>query len=249
MDNFLPYQELKVASYAGKVAAKIIKEIKRIIKPGITTKDIELFFEKEISKYPEMESAFKGYKGFPASLCVSVNEEVIHGIPSKEKILKEGDLVSVDLGIKYKGLFVDTAFTYLVSKTSSLAKKLVKVCKKALMEGIKKIKVGRKIGDISCAIQRCVEREGFSVIRSFVGHGIGKELHLPPEVPNFGEENTGETLIEGMVLAIEPMIAAGNHCIEFLKDGWTVKTKDNSLTSHFEHTVAVTKKGAWILTQ
>ncbi len=248
MDNILSYQELKVASYAGKVAGEIIKKMKWIIKPGITTKDIEIFFEKEISKHPGMESAFKNYKGYPASLCVSVNEEIIHGIPSKEKTIKEGDLVSVDLGIKYNGLFVDTAFTYLVGKTSSLAKKLVKVCKNALMEGIKRIKIGRKVGDISYAIQRYVEREGFSVIRSFVGHGIGRELHLPPEVPNFGEENTGETLIEGMVLAIEPMIAAGNYYIEFLKDGWTAKTKDNSLSSHFEHTVAVTKRGPWILT-
>ncbi len=247
MENILVYDELDAIREAGKVAAEVLRELKRIIKPGISTKDVEIFFEDTLKRYPDMEAAFKGYQDYPASLCVSVNEEIIHGIPSERKLITGGDLVSVDLGIKYKGLFVDTAFTYMVGEVSSIAERLVETCRIALSEAIKKVQVGGKIGDLSAAVQNSVETKGFSVIRNFVGHGIGRVLHTFPEIPNFGKENTGPELVEGMVLAIEPMIAIGNYEIDILDDGWTAKTKDNSLSAHFEHTVAVTKKGPWIL--
>lgn len=244
----LTKEEMKVMRKSGRVAAYILKKLGRMIKPGISTRDIEVYFDHNLERYPEMDAAFKGFNGYPASLCVSVNEEVIHGIPSDRKI-KEGDMVSVDLGIEYKGLFVDTACTYLIGKTSLLQKQLRKVTFLALFEGIKKAKVGATIGDIGYTIQNFVENYGFSVIRKFVGHGIGRDLHLSPEVPNFGKQGEGEELREGMVLAIEPMVSAGNFEVEVLADGWTAKTKDNALTAHFEHTVAITNRGPKILTQ
>jgi methionyl aminopeptidase len=244
----LAYEEMLTMRKAGKIASYILRRLKKIIRPGITAKNIEQFFVETIKKYSGMESAFLGFNGYPAHLCVSINEEIIHGIPTS-RIVKEGDVVSVDLGIKYKGLFIDTAYTYLVGKVNSLAKKLVNITFRALYEGIKKAKIGAKIGDIGYAIQHFVEKNGFSVIRRFVGHGIGRDLHLPPEVPNFGERGKGEDIREGYVLAIEPMVSAGSYEVEILDNGWTAKTKDNSLSAHFEHTVAITKKGAWILTK
>ena len=248
MPEPLSRQELVIMRKAGRVTAAILKKLKGVIKPGMSTKNIEEFCEREISRYPGMEAAFKGFMGYPASCCVSINEEIIHGIPSQRKV-KEGDLVSVDLGIKYKGLFVDTAYTYTIGKTTPLAKRLVKVTKKSLKAGIKRIKAGKKVGDISSAVQRYVEKNGFSVIRKFVGHGIGRSLHLPPEVPNFGEEGKGEELGVGSVIAVEPMVSAGDFNVDVLDDGWTAKTRDNSLAAHFEHTIAITSEGPWILTQ
>ena len=241
-------QELVIMRKAGRVAAVILKKLKSFIRPGILTKNIEEFFEREISKYPGMEAAFKGFMDYPASCCVSINEEIIHGIPS-QRMVKEGDLVSVDLGIKYKGLFVDTAYTYIIGKATPLAKRLVEVTKKSLKQGIKQIKPGKRVGDIGSAVQSYVEKNGFSVIRKFVGHGIGRNLHLPPEVPNFGEEGEGAELQTGYVIAVEPMVSAGGFSVDILDDGWTAKTKDNSLAAHFEHTIAITKKGPWVLTQ
>jgi len=248
MSGPLIYQELKTMRKAGKVAAAILKKLKRFIKPGISTKDIEAFFEKELNKYPGMEAAFKGFMSYPAACCVSVNDEIIHGIPS-QRIIEDGDLVSVDLGIKYKGLFVDTAYTYTVGKVSQLAKRLTKATKKALKSGINQVRVGKKIGDIGSAVQSCVEKNKFSVIRRFVGHGIGKDLHLPPEVPNFGEKGRGKELHEGYALAVEPMVSAGGFDVAVSEDGWTAKTKDGALSAHFEHTIAITKRGPWVLTQ
>ena len=243
----LSSDELKTMREAGKVAAEILKRIKGFIKPGISTKGIEEFFEIELRKHPGMEPAFKGFMGYPASCCVSVNEEIIHGIPS-ERIIQSGDIVSVDLGIKYKSLFVDTAYTYLVGRCSLLAKKLVEVSRKALYKGIRRIRVEASLGDVSSAIQQFVEKNGFSIIRKFVGHGIGKDLHLSPEVPNFGKKGTGPKLEDGYVIAVEPMVSAGTYDVDILDDGWTAKTKDNSLAAHFEHTIAITKKGPWVLT-
>ncbi len=248
MHEPLVRQELVIMREAGKVAAVILKKLKRFIRPGISTKNIEEFFEREISKYPGMEAAFKGFMDYPASCCISINEEIIHGIPS-QRVVKEGDLVSVDLGIKYKGLFVDTAYTYIIGKATPLAKRLVEVTKKSLKQGIKQIKPGKRVGDIGSAVQSYVEKNGFSVIRKFVGHGIGRNLHLPPEVPNFGEEGEGAELQTGYVIAVEPMVSAGGFNVDILDDGWTAKTKDNSLAAHFEHTIAITKKGPWVLTQ
>ena len=248
MRDPLSRQDLETMRKAGKVAAAILKKLKSLIKPGISTKYIEEFFEREISKYPGMEAAFKGFMSYPASCCVSINQEVIHGIPS-QRLIEDGDLVSVDLGIKYQGLFVDTAYTYIAGKVSPLAKRLVKTTKDSLKQGISQIKVGKRIGNVSLSIQECVEKSGFSVIRRFVGHGIGRSLHLPPEVPNFGSADQGEELLEGYAVAVEPMVSSGDFNVDVLSDGWTAKTKDNSLSAHFEHTVAITKKGPWVLTK
>ena len=248
MDEALTSNDLLTMRQAGKVAARILKKLKKFISAGITTKDVELYFDNQLAAYPGMKPAFKGYHGYPSSVCVSVNDEVIHGIPSKKRIIQDGDLVSVDLGIEYRGLFVDTAYTYMVGRVSKEAKQLVKTTYKALCEGIKQVKVGAKVGDIASAVQTFAEGQGCSVIRKFVGHGIGRKLHLPPEVPNFGHPGQGQTLEETMVLAIEPMVSAGGYDVDILEDGWTAKTADKSLSAHFEHTVAITKKGPWILT-
>ena len=209
MNEPLTLEEMAWMRQSGKAASKILKKIGFFIKPGLTTKDIEVLFEKELEKYPGMEPAFKGFMDYPAALCVSVNEEIIHGIPCG-RVIANGDLVSVDLGIKYKGLFVDTARTYLVGKASALAQKLVRVSLKSLFAGISKLRAGNLLGEVSATIQKTVEKNGFSVIRRFVGHGIGKTLHVPPEVPNFGEKSDGPQLKCGFALAIEPMVSAGS---------------------------------------
>lgn len=241
--------EIQTMRQAGKVAAAILKKIGKILQPGITTKDIEKFFDNQLANYSGMTAAFKGFHGYPASICVSLNEEIIHGIPSEKRTIHSGDLVSVDLGIKYKGLFVDTAYTFIVNKATPIAKKLINIAQKSLYLGIAQAKNNYKTGDIGNAIQRFVERHKFSVIRKFVGHGIGKELHLPPEVPNFGIRGNGEKLEAGFAIAIEPMITTGNFDVDILADGWTVKTKDNSLAAHFEHTVVITNKGPIVITK
>ncbi|MDD4955812.1 MAG: type I methionyl aminopeptidase, partial [Candidatus Omnitrophica bacterium] len=187
--------------------------------------------------------------GYPASICVSINDEVIHGIPSDKRVIQEGDLVSIDLGIKYKGLFVDTAYTYIAGRGSNVARKLVKATLKSLYEGIKKAKPQARIGDIGSAVQNFIEKQGFGVVRQFVGHGIGKNLHQHPEVPNFGLPGEGDELYAGIAIAIEPMVTAGNYNVKVEPDGWTAKTKDGSLSAHFEHTIAITKKGPLILTR
>jgi len=248
MGNLLSCEEIKIMRRIGKIAARIIKTLKRFIKAGISTEDIELFFKKILKNYSGYEPAFLGYNGYPASLCVSLNDEIIHGIPKKERKIKEGDLVSVDLGIKYNGLFVDTAYTYPVGRVSPLAQRLIRVGKKALKEAIKKVRIGLCVGDIGEIIEKIAKSNNFSVIRSFVGHGIGHSLHCPPEVPNFGKSGVGEKLSEGMVIAIEPMISAGTEEVLISSDGWTAKTKDGSLSCHFEHTVAITKRGPLVIT-
>lgn len=249
MIQLLSFEEIMIMREAGKVSAQFLERLRKMIHPGISTKDIEFFFDYFISGYPGMESAFKGFSGYPASLCVSLNEEIIHGLPSSRKIVKNGDLVSVDLGIRYKGLIVDTAYTYIIGKTTGLAKRLVKTAFQSLIRAIRIARTGMRVGDIGFSVQNFVEKRGFSVIRKFVGHGVGRELHLPPEIPNFGERGRGEELKEGLVIAIEPMISAGDYDVEVLADGWTAKTKDDSLSAHFEHTVAITRRGPLILTK
>jgi len=234
---------------AGKVASRFLKILSKFIRPGISTKDIEIFFENYLKKYKDMGSAFKGFCGYPALLCVSVNEEIIHGIPRSDKIIQDKDIVSVDIGIKYKGLFVDTAYTYIVGRASKMAYKLVNATKKALYLAIKKVRAGVNVKEIGSVVQNFVEKNGFSVIRKFVGHSIGRDLHLPPEIPNFRIENLDIRLVEGMAIAIEPMVSSGDFEVEILDDGWTAITKDRSLSAHFEHTVLVTKRGSLILTK
>lgn len=240
-------KEIELMRQGGKILAKILNELEKETKPGTNTHDLNELAENLAKKFGAKPS-FKGYRNYPASLCVSINSEVVHGLP-KKRILKEGDIVGLDFGLFYQGYYTDMAKTVPVGKISSLAQKLIFVTKKALDLGIAQVKPGNHIGDISFAIQSYVEANGFSVVRDLVGHGVGKKIHEPPQVPNFGEKGTGVKLEEGMTLAIEPMVNAGSYKVKLLSDGWTFVTCDGSLSCHFEHTVAVTKTGFEILTK
>lgn len=233
---------------AGKIAAKTLKILERNIRPGVQTSYLNELAENYILSQ-KAKPAFKGYRGFPAGLCVSINDEVVHGLPSRKRVLAEGDIVSLDLGVEYQGFFSDVAATFPVGKISALAKKLIKVTQEALQAGIAQCRPGNYLFDISAAIQNKVESNGFSVVRQLVGHGIGRQLHEDPQVPNYGEAGKGPKLEDGITLAIEPMVNAGGYQVEVLSDGWTVVTADGSLSAHFEHTVAITKNGPWILTK
>jgi len=234
---------------SGRVASRILTELGNVIKEGITGIEINNFVEDYMSRYySDFNLSSKGYNGFPASLCVSVNEEIIHGIPSK-RIIKNGDLVKVDLVVDHQGWFADTAMTYMVGNVSLQAKKLVKITRNALYKAIEAAKQGNTTGDLGYIIQNYVGKEGFSVIKEFGGHGIGREMHMDPSIPNFGKRGAGVKLIEGMIIAIETMVFAGKSDIEIADDGWTVKSKDNSLTAHFEHTVLITKNKPVIITR
>jgi methionyl aminopeptidase len=239
--------EIKRMAEACRIVAEVFEELKRMIEPDISTKEIDQFVESFITSkkaYP----AFKGYRGFPASVCTSVNNEVVHGIPSSRR-LKEGDIISLDIGVYYRGFYGDGAITLPVGEADATARKLLMVTEDALYRGIGNAIIGNRLLDISHAIQSYVEGNGFSVVRSFVGHGIGRELHEEPQVPNFGRKGEGPLLREGMTLAIEPMVNAGGWEVEILDDGWTAVTKDGSLSAHFEHTVALTDNGPLILTK
>ncbi len=228
--------------------AEVLHKIEESIKPGIST----LYLDKIAERYIKSRGgipAFKGYKGYPATICASVNEEVVHGIPSQDKILKEGDIISIDVGVKYRGYYGDAARTFAVGDVSEEAKELIRVTRESLSIGISVAKKGARIGDIGEAIQSYVEAHGFSVVRDYAGHGIGRNLHESPQVPNFGRRGTGPVLEEGMLLAIEPMVNAGGYEVEVLADGWTVVTKDRSLSAHFENTILVRREDALILTQ
>lgn len=247
MINLKTKEEIKVMHSGGKILAKILKELADSVKPGIPTKAIEKL-ANELVLFYGVGSAFLNYQGYPASICVSINDEVVHGLPS-DRIIAEGDLVSLDFGIKYDNFYLDSAVTVLAGKNENpQIKKILEATKKALEKGIEKATLGNYIGDISHAIQSFVEKEGFSVIRDLVGHGIGKDLHEEPQIPNFGKEGQGPELVEGMILAIEPMVSAGDWKIILGDDKFTYKTKDGSLAAHFEHTVAVTKKSPIVLT-
>jgi methionyl aminopeptidase len=230
-----------------RIVAEVLEGIKKNVAPGITTKEIDEFAESYILTKGG-NPAFKGYRGYPASVCTSVNEQVVHGIPSSTK-LKKGDIISLDIGVYYNGFYGDAAVTLPVGEINNRAKQLLSVTEEALRKGIEMAVIGNRLSDISSAIQNCVEKEGFSVVRNFVGHGIGRELHEEPQIPNFGKPGEGPELMEGMTLAIEPMVNTGGWEVVILNDGWTAVTKDKSLSSHFEHTVAVTKNGYCILTK
>lgn len=240
--------ELREMRALGKISSRIINNLVRFTKPGMSTRDIELKAMGLMDKM-NVKSAFLGYKGYPSSLCVSVNDELIHGIPKVSKVLESGDLVTIDLGLYNGAVYSDVASSFSLGKTSKLVRDLLKIGKKALGEAIKIIKPLATIGDIGWAIQKFVEKKGFCVVKKFVGHGIGRSLHEPPEIPNFGEPGQGLKLQEGMVLAIEPMVTVGSQGVEVLSDGWTVVSRDKKPCVHFEHTVAVVKKGHCILTQ
>lgn len=240
-------REIRFMVRAGKLAAQVQEKIAEIIAPGLKTQEIDDLAEDFIRQNGGVP-AFKGYRGFPASVCVSVNQEVVHGIPGP-RILKEGDIVSLDVGTLLDGYYGDCARTYGVGEISQSAHQLMEVTRKSLQEGIKMCQPGGYLSDISHAIQSFVEGQGFSVVRDYVGHGIGQAMHEPPQVPNFGPPGRGPVLKEGMTLAIEPMVNAGTHEVRVEEDGWTVVTVDGMLSAHFEDTVAITENGPEILTK
>lgn len=233
---------------AGKILARIMRQLAACVEPGMTTSELESRAQ-DLMREENVVSAFKGYKGYPAAICTSLNEEVVHGIPSAQRKIKEGDILSLDAGIKYHGCFSDAAVTIPVGTVNSRCSDLLQVTRDALLAGIRQAVPDKRLYDISYAIQNYAEKHGFSVVRQFVGHGIGKNLHEEPEVPNFGRPHQGQVLKSGMVLAIEPMINMGTWECRILEDGWTAVTGDGSVSAHFEHTVAITDQGPEILTQ
>ena len=237
--------ELETMRQSSRIVAVVLGELEPLIQPGIRTRDLDLYAEKRTRELGAVP-AFKGYRGYPASVCISVNEEIIHGIPSG-RILQEGDIVSLDFGVLYEGFFSDSALTAPVGRTGPEALKLIAAAERSFFKGLEQMKEGNRLSDISAAVQQSVESEGFSVIRQFIGHGVGRALHEEPQVPNFGAPGRGPKIRPGMTLAIEPMIAAGGYEVEILEDGWTAVTRDRSLSAHFEHTVAMTENGPEIM--
>ena len=246
MINIKSTSEIAKMRAAGKIVSGTFKELEKHIKPGITTKELDKIAFDYI-KSQGAEPSFLGYCGYPASICASVNDTVIHGIPDAT-VLKEGDIISIDVGAYIDGFHGDAARTFPVGRVSDEAMRLIKVTKESFFEGIKYAKHGGKLGDISAAIQEHVEKNGFSVVRDLVGHGIGKNLHEDPNVPNFGKAGKGVKLAAGMTLAIEPMVNAGEYDVCVLEDDWTVVTEDGSLSAHYENTILITKDGCEILT-
>jgi methionyl aminopeptidase len=240
-------QDLQIMRTAGAILADILLKVQRNIKAGITTGSLDRT-AAELMAAAKVECAFLGYRGYPGNICVSINEQIVHGIPG-ERIIQDGDIVSLDMGIKYKGFYSDAAVTVAAGKAGTKAKTLIEITKKSLAEGIKQMQEGRRLSDISHAVQRYVEQNGFSVVRQFVGHGIGQNLHEDPEIPNFGKPGQGPILKPGMVFAIEPMVNEGAWECEILDDGWTAVTADAKLSAHWEHTVALTENGPEILTK
>ncbi len=233
---------------AGKVVREVLELVRSKVTPGATTYDLERAAETHLAELG-VKAAFKGYHGYPCVLCTSVNSEVVHGIPSPKRVLKEGDIVSVDFGVVVDGYYGDAAITVPVGNIDEKSARLLKVTEESLKAGIAAVKPGATLGDVGAAVQTVVESQGFSVVRDFVGHGIGMSMHEDPQVPNFGEAGRGMKLKPGMVIAIEPMVNAGGPDVKVLDDGWTAVAKDGSMSAHFEHTVAVTPTGARILTE
>lgn len=241
-------QEIELIAQASRIVALTIAFLRERVKPGITTADLDRWAEEFIVREGG-RPAFKGYRGYPATLCTSVNEEVVHGIPSPRKRLEEGDIIGIDVGAIVEGYYGDAAVTVPVGQISEAAAHLIRVTEEALAAGLEQVKVGNRLSDVSHAIQTVAEREGYSVVTDFVGHGIGRNLHEDPQVPNFGKPGEGPRLKEGLVLAIEPMVNIGKSDVEVLDDRWTVVTRDRKLSAHFEHTIALTVEGPKVLTR
>ena len=239
--------EIEKARASNRIVAEVLSKLRERVRPGVRTRDLDKFAE-EIAEKKGAKPAFKGYNGFPYALCVSVNEVVVHGMPS-ERILEEGDIVGLDFGVYYQGFFGDATVTLPVGKVTEKASRLMQITEQSLYAGIAQAKDGNRLGDISAAVQDMVEDAGYSIVRDFVGHGIGKNLHEDPQIPNFGEKGRGIELRSGMILAIEPMVNEGKYKVQILPDGWTVVTKDGSLSAHFEHSVAITDNGPEILSK
>jgi methionyl aminopeptidase len=241
-------KEIEKMRRAGKIVREILELVRSNVKPGATTLDLEKAAEARLKELG-VKAAFKGYHGYPCVLCTSVNSEVVHGIPSANRVLKQGDIVSVDFGVVVDGYYGDSAITVPVGTIDANAARLLKTTEESLHAAIAAVRPGATLGDVGAAVQGVVEREGFSVVRDFVGHGIGSQMHEDPQVPNFGQAGQGMKLKPGMVIAIEPMVNAGRPDVMVLEDGWTAVAKDGSMSAHFEHTVAVTANGASILTE
>ena len=242
-------QEIEKLRHSGQVVREVLDQVRAAVKAGASTLDLE---RVAVNKMTELGAtpAFRGYHGYPCVLCTSINNEVVHGIPSAERKLQDGDIVSIDTGVVIDGYYGDSAITVAVGqKVAAKTRKLLEVTEESLASAIREVRPGATLGDVGAAVQAVVEAEGFSVVRDFVGHGIGTRLHEDPQVPNFGTRGHGQKLRAGMVLAIEPMVNAGRPGVQVLKDGWTAVTQDGSWSAHFEHTVAVTDEGALVLTQ
>jgi len=238
-------EEIEKIRKSNRIAAQVLEKLREMIAPGVTTADLDRVAE-EMSLKNSAKPAFKGYRGYPASLCTSINSEVVHGIPSARE-LREGDIVSLDFGILFDGYYGDSALTVPVKEVSPEAMRLIRVTRESLYRGIEEARAGNRLGDISAAVQEHVEAAGFSVVRDYVGHGIGKSLHEDPQIPNYGTRGRGIALKKGMVLAIEPMVNEGSYGVRVTGDGWTVVTEDGKLSAHFEHTIAISDDGPEIL--
>jgi methionyl aminopeptidase len=241
-------QELDAIARGGAIIAGLLAEVRSIIRPGITTADIDRFCDEYIRSHDGATPAFKGLYGFPGSVCVSVNDEIVHGIPSPDRVLAEGDIVSIDVGVKLDGWCSDSAWTYPVGEPARETTELLRVTELSLRKAIEAAVVGNHVGDIGAAVVEAVKGTGFGIIRDLVGHGVGRDVHEDPQVPNIGRKGYGPLLRAGMVLAIEPMLSAGSSTIRTLEDRWTVVTTDGSRSAHFEHTIAVTADGPRVLT-
>ncbi|MEI6156878.1 MAG: type I methionyl aminopeptidase [Atribacterota bacterium] len=246
MSIFVEERDIRRLRQSGRILASVLQEIKQYILPGMKTKIIDEIAEDLIQKNGAIP-AFKGYRGYPASLCISINEQVVHGIPG-DRGIEEGDLVSIDAGVDFEGFFSDSAYSVVAGDHNVVAERIVDVAQKSLLEGIKHAIPGNKIGDISFAIEKEVKNAGYSVVRDFVGHGLGRTLHEEPQIPNYGRKNEGPFIKKGMVLAIEPMVNEKSFRVSILDDGWTVVTEDGGLSAHYEHTVLITDHGPEILT-
>lgn len=240
-------REIELMKQAGKIVALAHQEVKKHIKPGVTTYELDQIVEKTIRAHDAIPS-FKGYGGFPGSACTSVNEQVVHGIPSKDVVLKNGDIISIDIGAEFEGYHGDSAWTYGVGTISDDVQKLLDVTKQSLFEGLKMARANNRLSDISNAIQTYAEGYGYSIVREFVGHGLGKQLHEDPQIPNYGPKGRGTLLKAGMTLAIEPMVNMGRKEVKVLSDNWTAVTRDKSLSAHFEHSILITEDECIILT-
>jgi methionyl aminopeptidase len=242
-------REIDLMAQGGKILGATIEHLRSVVKPGMSTGELDQVAEDFIRSHEGATPAFKGLYGFPGSICSSVNHEIVHGIPSKKRVLKEGDIISIDVGVGYKGYFTDSATTVPVGTISAEAQRLLDVTQESLEAGIAAATAGNHIGDIGAAVQAVVEKAGFSVVRDLVGHGIGVEFHEEPQVPNYGKPKRREKLVPGLTLAIEPMVNIGGPATKTLSDRWTIVTADGSLSAHFEHTVAITEEGPRVLTR
>jgi methionyl aminopeptidase len=241
-------REIELMAQGGRILGRTLQTLRDSVRPGISTADLDGIAESFIRSHDGATPAFKGLYGFPGSICSSINDEIVHGIPSKKRVLREGDIVSLDVGVGYKGFFTDSAITVAVGTIDARTEKLLTVTSRALEAGIAAATLGNHIGDIGAAVQGVVEAAGFSVVRDLVGHGIGVEFHEEPQVPNYGKPKRREKLVPGLTLAIEPMVNAGGPATRTLQDRWTIVTADGSRSAHFEHTVAITGEGPRVLT-